>query len=72
MKKIITYCCEVCFTEFENEQECLKCEKSHIKATRIDKQISSYQDLREKNYPEKLIIEMEDGTKREYRRIEKR
>lgn len=63
MKERITYTCECCRAEYEEESLCLACESIHAKPERIvHAQWDSYTDT----FPTELEVEMNDGTKITY------
>lgn len=80
MKTIIQYECEKCKIAYETQEECQKCEDSHInpkeiisscfipyvymEGTKLARRIDKYVDC---TYPTSIFIRMEDGKEFEYK-----
>lgn len=68
MKEVKHYICDICNTEYNNIEQCEKCEKSHKKPIEITK--SSYLSItqNQKGYPNKIYVSFDDGRTVEYKR----
>lgn len=68
MKEVKYYICEVCGTEYNDKKKCTDCEKRHKKPMKI---VSARYVSISNNYlgiPSKIEVEMDDGSKFEYKR----
>ena len=63
MKEITSYVCEICGTEYREIDDCKRCESSHIKIKKIEKE--QYNSLYK--YPIAITVEFEDGKTIRYR-----
>lgn len=62
MKEIKLYQCEYCNTQYKNRSECESCEDNHIVPVKIVS--AGYHASRlKRNYPDAIIVEMDDGNK---------
>lgn len=72
MKQITFFQCEVCRTQYKFQQDAKNCEKYHIRPTSgyplAGEVYRSYNQQGSSPYPIKITVEMQDGTKLEYRR----
>ena len=67
MKEIKLYQCSVCGTNYNIENECVECEKSHKTELKIrSAQHSPYKNNR-KGWPVRIFVEDESGKIAEYR-----
>ena len=70
MKEIKQYKCEQCGTLYADKDRALQCEKGHKSATKI---VSVhylphiYNSTGCTSYPNKILVEFNDGTTKEYR-----
>ncbi len=68
MKKVKHYICEICGTEYNNKNDCVKCEKGHCKPVSIAvaRYISMAQN--KSGYPVEICVKMDDGKTVTYKR----
>lgn len=68
MKEVKHYICEICGTEYNDKKKCTDCEKGHKKPVKILK--ASYRPISTNalGIPDRIEVEMEDGSKFEYKR----
>ncbi|MFI3171741.1 MAG: hypothetical protein R3Y09_06720 [Clostridia bacterium] len=68
MKEKKLYTCEICYEDYNDKEKAIQCEKSHKKAKGISK--CSYLSIGHNatGYPNKVVIEFEDGEKIVYSR----
>lgn len=67
MKKVVLYICEYCHKEYENNEECARCEIEHKIPIRIAS--AEYEpDGSGGRYPKKIRIKMSDGNAITYKR----
>lgn len=67
MKKLELFQCEFCNTQYQTETGCLTCESSHIKPKSI-KSCRYHAEKNSANYPDAIIIHMENGKDIKYKR----
>ena len=66
MKEIKQYKCEHCGTIYADKDRALECEKGHKSATKIvSVHYATY--IHNTSYPDKILVEFDDGTTKEYR-----
>lgn len=66
MKTVELYKCEICEHEYKSGEAARECEAGHKRAEVIEEQeFCKYSPYKE--YPERLIVSMEDGKNIEYR-----
>lgn len=71
MKQITLFQCEICRTEYKFKKDAEACEKYHIKPCYPPNIAEFYRPYNLQGvdpYPVKVILEMKDGKKLEYRR----
>ena len=71
MKQITLFQCEICKTEYKFQKDAEACEKYHIKPCCPPIIAEFYKPYNQQGvgpYPDKVILEMKDGKKLEYRR----
>lgn len=68
MKEIMQYKCERCGTLYEDKDRALKCEKGHKLATKIVSVNYMRHIYDNTGYPNKILVEFDDGTTKEYKR----
>lgn len=64
MKKQVLYMCEYCGTQYKEEKDAAKCEKGHKNAKRICNSTHHAKG----DYPDRIEVEFEDGTKIWYKK----
>ena len=65
MKKIERYVCEICYTEYNDKEQCKECEKVHYMGTEIkDSRYNPHY-----KYPYKIEVKFTDGTTHWYNNI---
>lgn len=67
MKELKLFQCEFCWSQYDNEHDCKKCEDNHIKPEKISSK-SYAQGYDAKNYPYSITVLMEDGQEVKYRK----
>ena len=66
MKEIKQYKCEHCGTIYADKDRALECEKGHKSATKIvSVHYAPY--IHNTSYPDKTLVEFNDGTTKEYK-----
>ena len=67
MKEIKQYKCEHCGTIYADKDGALQCEKGHKSATKIVSVHYMPHIYHNTSYPDKILVEFNDGTTKEYR-----
>jgi len=62
MTTVTKYICDLCHTEHKTEEECLKCELSHIEITKLDD--AKY--VFNRDYPPHVYLIMQDNHRIDY------
>ena len=68
MKEIKQYKCEHCGRLYVDKDRALECEKGHKSATKIVSVHYLPCTDRKSGYPDKILVEFDDGTAKEYKR----
>lgn len=69
MKEVKHYICEICHTEYANEDEAWECEKTHKTPTKICQAIYKSMNADLLGYPQKIEVMMSDGQKVWFKRV---
>ena len=69
MKKVEHYICEVCGTEYADEEKCGRCEKGHRKPTKIVGSRYRPITMDQTGCPEMIDVQMNDGRTVRYRKL---
>jgi primosomal protein N' len=67
MEEITQYKCDYCNTVYYSKEQCIECEKRHIKP----KEIVEWTFTSKAQFPKIIEIKFEDGRVFEYKRVEK-
>lgn len=68
MKELKLFVCEHCGTQYKEKNDCLKCEKAHVKPVEIQDCKYVAMKVNSKGYPTQIHVKMEDGTVQIYKR----
>lgn len=66
MKELKLYQCDHCGTRYNSKHECEKCESNYIHTVKIV-ECKYHANKSAKEYPDYIIVEMEDGKKVKYK-----
>lgn len=65
MKECKLYQCEICNTQYKDKSDCEMCEKNHVKPEGIT-QCEYHMEQYFENYPDIIIVLMENGKEIKY------
>lgn len=71
MQQKTIYICEHCGAEYDTEEECLKCENSHVKTEEILTE-NFHTEPSRLNYPDVIYVKMKDNKTVAYGKVQGR